>query len=78
MKDDEVVVDFLSRSMNLVSQMRAYGKQVSDRTVVEKVLRSLPQKFDHVVASIEESKDLSDFSFNQLMGSLQSHEARIK
>ena len=34
-------------------------------------------KFDHVVASIEEAKNLSILSVDELMGSLQAHEARI-
>ncbi|KAL4353579.1 hypothetical protein GQ457_06G019510 [Hibiscus cannabinus] len=49
----------------------------NDETIVAKILRSLTKKFDHVVAAIEESKDLSVFSVDELMGSLQSHEARI-
>ena len=47
------------------------------QTIVEKVLRSLTPKFDDVVAAIKESKDLSTFSFNELMGSLQAHGSRI-
>lgn len=62
---------------SIVSQMRSYGENITNETIVAKVLRSLPPKFDHVVAAIEESKDLSIFSFDELMGSLQAHETRI-
>ncbi|GKA34874.1 hypothetical protein Tco_0721303 [Tanacetum coccineum] len=34
-------------------------------------------RFDHVVAAIEESKDLSVLSFDELVGFLQAYEARI-
>ncbi|KAJ0500422.1 putative RNA-directed DNA polymerase [Helianthus annuus] len=77
MKDEESVADFLSTVMKIVNQKRAYGEDVTDQTVIEKVLRSLPMRWDHVVTTIEESKDLSTLTFNQLMGSLQSHEARV-
>ncbi|KAJ8773175.1 hypothetical protein K2173_028352 [Erythroxylum novogranatense] len=77
MKNNESVQEFLARVSSIVGQMRSYGDQITDETVVAKVLRSLSCKFDHVVAAIEESKDLSTFSFDELMGSLQAHEARI-
>ncbi|XP_073021591.1 uncharacterized protein [Primulina eburnea] len=77
MNKGESIADFLSRAMAISSQMRSYGEKINDQTIVEKVLRSLTPKFDHVVAAIEESKDLSVFSFDELMGSLQAHESRI-
>lgn len=57
--------------------MRTYRAKVDDQIISENVLHSLTLKFDHVVAAIEESKDLSVFSFDELMGSLQAHEVRI-
>ncbi|XP_071688831.1 uncharacterized protein [Rutidosis leptorrhynchoides] len=77
MKHGETVQGYLARISSVVSQMKSYGDKITDEIVVAKVLRSLEPKFDHVVAAIEESKDLSKFSFDELMGSLQSHEVRI-
>ena len=56
--------------------MKSFGEEIGYKIVVSKVFSS-PPKFDHVVAAIEELRDLSMFSFNELMGSLQSHESRI-
>ncbi|GKV09408.1 hypothetical protein SLEP1_g20916 [Rubroshorea leprosula] len=77
MKGSESVQDFFSRVSVIINQLKTYGDQVDDRKVVEKVLRCLPSKFDHVVAAIEESKDFSVYSLNQLMGSLLAHEERM-
>ncbi|KAJ1704767.1 hypothetical protein LUZ63_004546 [Rhynchospora breviuscula] len=77
MKQGETIQDFLSRASNIVNQIRAYGEEVTDSTLVAKILRSLTPKFDHVVAAIEESKDLATYTFDELMGSLQTHETRL-
>ncbi|KAJ4817458.1 polyprotein [Rhynchospora pubera] len=78
MKQGETIQDFLSRASSIVNQIQACGEEVTNSTLVAKVLRSLTPKFDHVVAAIEESKDLSTYTFDELMGSLQVHEARLK
>ena len=61
----------------IVSHMKTYGEILDNETVVSRVLRTLTKDFDHVVAVIKESKDLSKYSFDKLMGSLLAHEARI-
>ena len=53
-------------------------KKIEDQRIVEKILRSLTRKFDSTVVAIEESKDLSTLSVESLLGSLQSHELRMK
>ncbi|KAG6393809.1 hypothetical protein SASPL_144383 [Salvia splendens] len=56
MKNGEYVADFLSRAMAAVSQMRSCGDKITDQTIVEKVLRSLTPKFDHVVAAMKNQR----------------------
>ncbi|XP_047326373.1 uncharacterized protein LOC124930050 [Impatiens glandulifera] len=77
MEDREKVQDFSSRVSTIVNQIKSSGDEIKDKKVVEKVLRSLPQKFDHVAAAIEESKDLSKMTIYELTGSLLAHEQRI-
>lgn len=76
MKESECIQDYASRLAEVVNQMRTLGEEISDRRVVEKILISLPEKYDPIVAAIEECKDITTLSIEQLMGSLKSHEQR--
>jgi len=67
----------MTRVMRIVNQIRWTGEEIPDQRIVEKFLKSLPKKFEMVVASILESKDLSNFSIDELMGSLLTHETRL-
>jgi gag-polypeptide of LTR copia-type len=77
MNKEETMQVFLSRVQTVVNQIRVFGDTMKEKIVVAKVLRSLTPKFDHVVAAIEEFKNLNVYSFDELMGSLQTHESRM-
>lgn len=78
MKKGELMKDYFSRVIEIVNQMKSYGEVISDEKIVKKILLSLTEKYDDIVAIIEETKDLSKISVEQLMGSLESHEQRKK
>lgn len=61
----------------IVNQIRGMGYDLTDEEVVSKVMRSLSSRFVHVVTSVEEAKDISKLSLDELSGSLQAHEARF-
>ena len=77
MKETEDIDSFMNRIINVVNQLKIYGEEIKDQTMVEKVLKYLFTKFDVVVAAIEEAKDLASLTIDELMGSLLSHEATI-
>ncbi|KAL5562281.1 hypothetical protein UlMin_032028 [Ulmus minor] len=56
---------------------RAYGENITDKKIVEKILISCTEKYDSVISAIEESKDIEILTPTELMGSLEAHEKRI-
>ena len=75
MKKGELMKDYFSRVIEIVYQMKPYGKNISDEKIVKKILLTLTEKYDDIVAIIEETK-LSKISIEQFIGSLESHEQR--
>ncbi len=63
--------------MVIANKMRIHGERLEEVTVVEKILRSMLLKFNFVVWSIKESKDLDTLSLDELQNSLMVHEQKF-
>jgi hypothetical protein len=77
MEEFENVDHFMTRVMGIVNQIVLTHEAIPYQRIIEKFLISLPKKFKVVVTSILESKDLSIFSIDELIGSLLTHETII-
>ena len=77
MKASENIGEYVTRLKMVTNEMKRNGESFDDVRIMEKWLRSLIRKFDYVVTSIEESKDLFTLSIDELVGSLQAHEQRM-
>ncbi|XP_028088853.1 uncharacterized protein LOC114289345 [Camellia sinensis] len=77
MKSGESASDYFSRTMAIANKIRIHSDQTQDVIIVEKILRSMTMKFDYIVCSIEESKDIDELSVDELQSSLQVHEQKL-
>jgi hypothetical protein len=57
--------------------MKTLGEKIEDPSLVQKILRSLPDRFNPKVSAIEEINDLKSLAFDQLLGTLTAYEMRI-
>ncbi|PKU78742.1 hypothetical protein MA16_Dca000085 [Dendrobium catenatum] len=78
MKESESVKEYFNRVIAIVNQLKLNEELVEDKRVIEKILRSLIRKFEATVVAMEEAKNIEKMSIEGLLGSLQSHELRMK
>ena len=78
MQEAESISDYCVRVKDVVNKMATLGEVVSNEVLIKKVLRSLTHRWNHVAIIMEESKDLTKLQFDELVGSLMSHEERLK
>jgi hypothetical protein len=57
--------------------MKGLGDTIVESFLVQKILRSLPDRFNSKVSAIEEIVDLKTLTLYQLLGTLTAYEMRI-
>nr|GLL16849.1 uncharacterized protein LOC113766746 [Ipomoea trifida] len=62
MKERESLKDYSERLKKVVNKIRLLGEELPDDRVVEKILVTLPERFESKISSLEEPRDLSEIS----------------
>ncbi|XP_068336433.1 uncharacterized protein [Pyrus communis] len=78
MRDDESLSDYLTKSFDLINQMRSYGEELSKERIVQKVLISLPSAYDPICSVIEHSRDIYVIEVQEVVASLKSFAQRFE
>ena len=61
----------------MINQLKSHGEAIEDRRVVEKILKSLPPRFENLVVTLEEHTDMMTFTIDELQASFINHEHRL-
>ncbi|MBE2321390.1 retrotransposon gag domain-containing protein, partial [Solirubrobacter sp. CPCC 204708] len=78
MEENESFSDFYAKLNDIVNTSFNLGETISNKVVVNKILRSLPDRFQPKVTAIEESKDVDLIRVDELCGSLQAFELTLR
>ncbi|KAG8488945.1 hypothetical protein CXB51_017000 [Gossypium anomalum] len=76
MKDSETIKQYADRIMATVNNIKLLGDEFSDQRVVEKVITTLPEKYESKISSLKDSRDLSAILLTELINALYAQEQR--
>ena len=78
MMEEENIVAYLQRVEEVVNTMRGLGEEIKETVVVQKILRSLPSRFNPRVSAVEDKDTLDQLKLDELHGILTAYEMRIE
>ncbi|KAK4858622.1 hypothetical protein QYF36_019545 [Acer negundo] len=76
MEEDEHFNDFEIKLMDIVNQSHQLGDPYSDRRIKQKIIRSLPDRFESKVTALEENNGYKDMKLSEVIGRLLAYESR--
>ncbi|XP_076943129.1 uncharacterized protein LOC143613255 [Bidens hawaiensis] len=79
MKETETIDEFVVKLSCTASKAASLGEMIEETKMVKKFLSSLPRsKFIQIVASLEQTLDLKNVGFEDVVGRLKTYEERIR
>ena len=78
MKSKETITEMYNWFTTIVNNLKGLGKTYGNKGLVKKILNSLPKSWKAKVMAIEKSKDPNTFPMDELVGSLLTHEIKLK
>ena len=76
MKESESVKEYSSRLLNIANKVILLGHVLNDSRIVEKLLVTVPEKFEATITTLENTKDLTKISLTEFLNALQAQEQR--
>ncbi|GAV68601.1 UBN2 domain-containing protein [Cephalotus follicularis] len=73
MIENENISSMYARFNDIINALKTLGKVYTNHELVSKILRCLTKSWEPKVTAIEEAKDLSTLSLEDLLGSLMTH-----
>lgn len=76
MKDSETIKEYSDRLLGIVNKVRLLGTEFADKRIVEKILVTVPERYEASITTLENTKDLTSITLAELLNALQAQEQR--
>jgi hypothetical protein len=78
MKEDENIASYFLQVDETINEILGLGEEIKESTIVQKVLRYLPMRFDPKISTLEERAYLNSISMDKLHGIFTAYEMRTE
>jgi uncharacterized membrane protein YgcG len=78
MQESDTIDAFAGKLSGISSQSASLGESIEESKMVKKLLKSVPRKFIHIVASLEQVLDLKTVGYEDVVGRLKAYEERVR
>ncbi|GKB55114.1 uncharacterized mitochondrial protein-like protein [Tanacetum coccineum] len=78
MSDNDSIDTYAAKLSGIASKSATLGEVMSKHKLVKKFLTSLPRRFVHIVAALEQVLDLKTTGFEDVVSRLKAYEERVK
>nr|KYP45621.1 Retrovirus-related Pol polyprotein from transposon TNT 1-94 [Cajanus cajan] len=76
MKESEKIKEYSDKLLGIANKIRLLGSNFPDSRIVEKILVTVPEKYEASIASLENTRDLSKITFAEVLHAFQAQEQR--
>ena len=78
MKEDEDITTYFLRLDEIVNAIIGLGEDIEEYVIVQKIIRSLPMRFNPNISTLEERSDMDSISMDELHGIFTAYEMRTE
>jgi hypothetical protein len=78
MKEYEYIAAYLLRVNEAVNAIIGLGEEIEESVIVQKVLRSLPMRFNPKIPALEERSDLNSINMDEMHGIFTAYDMRTE
>ncbi|XP_047174993.1 uncharacterized protein LOC124842535 [Vigna umbellata] len=74
MKESEKIKEYSDKLLGIANKIRLLSSNFPDSRIVENILVTVPEKYEAFISSLENTRDLSKITFEEVLHAFQAHE----